>query len=84
MIFFGTPPGTSSQSTACRLHTVCGRLLARSGRRLDQTFRTAAWSSARASRTPGERSAATATERASFGSFLFTFPVASSRTRAPS
>ncbi len=84
MIFFGTPPGTSSQSTACSRQTTCVRLLARSRRRLDQTFSTAAWSSGRASRTPGERSAATATDRASFGSFLFTFPVASSRTRAPS
>jgi hypothetical protein len=51
---------------------------------LDQTFSTAAWSSGRASQTPGERSAATATDRASLGSFLFTFPAASSRTRAPS
>ena len=84
MIFFGTPPGTSSQSTACSRHTTWVRLLARSRRRLDQTFSTAAWSSGRASRTPGERSAATATDRASLGSFLFTFPVASSRTRAPS
>ena len=32
----------------------------------------------------GERSAATATDRASLGSFLFTAPFASSRTRAPS
>ena len=84
MIFFATPPGTSSQSTACSRQTTWVRLLARSRRRLDQTFSTAAWSSGLASRTPGERSAATATERASFGSFLFTFPVASSRTRAPS
>src|ERR1700730_13493148 len=84
MIFFGTPPGTSSQSTACSLHTTWVRLLPRSRRRLDQTFSTAAWSSGRPSRTPGERSAATATDRASFGSVLFTFPVASSRTRAPS
>ena len=84
MIFFGTPPGTSSQSTACRRQTTWVRVLARSRRRLDQTFSTAAWSSGRAWRTPGERSAATATERASLGSFLFTFPVASSLTRAPS
>ena len=52
--------------------------------RLDQTLSTAAWSSRQASRTPAERSAATATERASFGSFLFVFPAASSRTRAAS
>jgi hypothetical protein len=32
----------------------------------------------------GERSAATATERASFSSFLFDVPLDSSRTRAPS
>ena len=31
---------------------------------------------------PNDRSAASATERASFGSFLFTAPAASSRTRA--
>jgi hypothetical protein len=36
----------------------------------DQTFITAAWFSARTSLTAGERSAATATGRASFGSFL--------------
>jgi hypothetical protein len=52
--------------------------------RLDQTLSTAAWSPRQASRTPAERSAATATERASFGSFLFVFPAASSRTRAAS
>ena len=84
MIFFATPPGTSSQSTAWSLQTTWVRALARSRRRLDQTFSTAAWSSGLASRTPGERSAATATDRASLGSFLFTFPDASSRTRAPS
>ena len=69
MIFFGMPPGTSSQSTACRRQTTWVRQLARSRRRLDHTFSTAAWSSGLASRTPGERGAATATDRASFGSF---------------
>jgi hypothetical protein len=43
---------------------------------------TAAWSSARTWWRTGERSAATATERASFGSFLFDVPVESSLTRA--
>jgi hypothetical protein len=52
--------------------------------RLDHSFRTASWSSGLSSRTRGERSAATATDRASFASFLFAFPAASSRTRAPS
>jgi hypothetical protein len=60
------------------------RVRPRSRWRLDQTFSTAAWSSALTSQTPGERSAAMATERASFGSFLFVSPAASSRTRAPS
>jgi hypothetical protein len=36
MIFFGTPPGTSSQSFAWCLHTACARLLARSRWRLDR------------------------------------------------
>ena len=84
MIFFGTPPGTSSHSTACSRQTTWVRVRPRSRWRLDHTFSTAAWSSGLTSRTPGERSAATATERASFGSFLFTSPAASSRTRAPS
>jgi len=35
MIFFATPPGTSSQSTACRRQTTWVRVLARSRRRLD-------------------------------------------------
>jgi len=43
-----------------------------------------AWSSGQASGQDGERSAATATGRASFGSFLFTASQASSRTRAAS
>src|SRR6266536_4410649 len=41
-------------------------------------------SSRQTSRTPAERSAATATDRASLGSFLLMFPAASSRTRAAS
>jgi translation initiation factor IF-2 len=61
---------------------VAGRL--RSRCRLAQIFSTAAWSSGRTGRQDGERSAATAAERASFGSFLFTAPAASSRTRAAS
>ena len=36
MIFFGTSPGTSSQSFAWCLHTAYVRLLARSRRRLDR------------------------------------------------
>jgi hypothetical protein len=56
----------------------------RSRWRLDHTFRTAAWSSAVTSRGVAERMAAIATDRASFGSFLFVAPVDSSRTRAPS
>jgi hypothetical protein len=51
---------------------------------LAQTFSTAAWSSALTTVVAGERSAATATGRASSGSFLFVDPDASSRTRAPS
>jgi hypothetical protein len=47
---------------------------------LDHTWSTAAWSSRLTSWREAERSAATATERASLGSFLFTARVASSRT----
>ena len=56
----------------------------RSRCRLARTFSTAAWSSARTTGQAADRSAATATDRASFGSFLFTSPAASSRTRAAS
>ncbi len=56
----------------------------RSRCRLAQTFSTAAWSSAITGRGVLDRSAATATDRASFGSFLFVSPASSSRTRAAS
>jgi hypothetical protein len=78
------PPGTRSQSTACNRHTVRLRARLRSRCRRAQTLSTAACSSVTTVRTSGERSAAIATERASFGSFLFTCPVLSSRTRAAS
>jgi hypothetical protein len=45
---------------------------------------TTAWSSAITGRVTLERSAATATEKASFGSFWLVFPDCSSRTRAAS
>ena len=78
------PPGTSSQSTACSRQAAWVRVRPRSRWRLDQTLRTAAWSSGFTSRRELERSAAMATDRASLGSFLFVSPAASSRTRAPS
>ena len=45
MISLGTPPGTSSHSTACSRHTTWVRARPRSRCRLDHTFSTAAWSS---------------------------------------
>ena len=56
----------------------------RSRWRLAQIFITAAWDSGPISLRLGERRAATATERASLGSFLLTAPVFNSRTRAAS
>ena len=73
----GGPP-RDGRAAAVHRHGRQDRELA--GRRLS----TAAWSSARTGRQAADRSAATATDRASFGSFLFTFPLASSRTRAAS
>ena len=64
-----------------------GGLVARAGQvavPFAQTFSTAARSSASTGRLAGERSAATATEKASFGSFLPVSPACSSRTRAAS
>ena len=56
----------------------------RSRCRLAHSFSTAAWSSAITGRGVLDRSAATATDRASLGSFLFVSPASSSRTRAAS
>ena len=75
------PPGTRSQSTACSRQATWLRSRARSRWRLDRTFSTAGWSSAATWRQVLDRSAATATDRASFGSFLFVSPACSSRTR---
>ena len=69
-----TPPGTSSHSTACSRHTTWLRDRLRSRCRLARPVSTAAWSSARTGGQAADRSAATATERASSGSFLFTSP----------
>jgi hypothetical protein len=79
-----TPPGISSHSTAWSRQATWVRARPRSLYRLGQTLSTTQRSSRQASRTPAERSAATAAERASFGSFLFVLPAASSRTRAAS
>ncbi len=57
------PPGTSSQSTACSRQAAWVRVRPRSRWRLDQTLRTAAWSSGFTSRRELERSAAMATDR---------------------
>ena len=78
------PARTSSQRTECNRQATLLRRRPRSLLRLAQTRSTAAWSSAPTSFTPRERSAATAIERASLGSFLFDLPLCSSRTRAAS
>ncbi len=56
----------------------------RSCRRLAQTLMTAAWSSFWTARICGDLSAVIATERASFGSFLFVDEVANNHTHAAS
>ena len=73
--------GTRSQSTACSRQATWLRSRARSRCRLDHTFSTAGWSSAATWRQVLDRSAATATDSASSGSFLFVSPACSSRTR---
>jgi hypothetical protein len=80
----GTPPGISSHNSACSRQTAWLRARDRSRCRLAHTFSTRAWPSAVTSCTAGDRSAATATGRASLGSFLPVLPVCSSRTRAAS
>ena len=82
-ISFGWPPGTRLQSTACSRQATWLRSRARSRCRLDHTFSTAGWSSAITGRAVLDRSAATATDSASSGSFLFVSPACSSRTRTP-
>ena len=59
---------------ACRRQAAWARSRARSRCRLDHIFSTTAWSSAVTVLRDGERSAAMATDRASFGSFLFELP----------
>jgi hypothetical protein len=76
--------GTSSHNAACSRQATWFRVRLKSRCRLAQIFSTAAWSSGLTGRHDGERSATMATERASLGSFLFTAPAASSRTRAAS
>src|SRR5262249_53034100 len=78
------PPGTRSHSTACSRQQAWLRSRARTRCRLAHTFSTTAWSSASTGRGAGDRSAATATDKASFGSFLLVSPACSSRTRAAS
>ena len=48
--------------------------------RLARSRSTSRWSADSTDRSPGERRAAMATDSASFGSFLFDFPVPSTRT----
>jgi hypothetical protein len=60
------------------------RARARSRCLFAHTFSTTAWSSAITGRGALDRSAATATDKASFGSFLLVSPACSSRTRAAS
>ena len=84
MISSGTPPGISSHSSACSRQTAWLRARDRSRCRLAHTFSTRAWPSAVTTCLAADRSAATATDRASLGSFLLVFPVCSSRTRAAS
>jgi hypothetical protein len=75
MIALDMPPGRISHRTACSRQAAWQRSLARSRCRLEHIFSTA--------RRTGERSAATATDRASFA-FLPDRPADSSRTREPS
>jgi hypothetical protein len=77
------PAGHRSQSTACSRQAAWLRKRAKSRCLFAHTF-TTAWSSAITGRVTLERSAATATEKASFGSFWLVFPDCSSRTRAAS
>jgi hypothetical protein len=83
LIRLETPPGDQPavpREAGTRPGSVPGP---RSRCRPARTLSTMAWSSARTGRHPAERSAATATERALSGSFLFVLPEASSRTGAP-
>ena len=84
VISSGTPPGISSHSTAWSRQTTWLRVRERSRWRLARTFSTTAWPSAVTSWRPLDRNAATATDRASFGSVLFVSPASGSRTRAAS
>jgi hypothetical protein len=74
MIALDMPPGRISHRTACSRQAAWQRSLAWSRCRLEHIFSTA--------RRTGERSAATATDRASFA-FLPDRPADSSRTRSP-
>src|ERR687897_2296331 len=71
------PPGASA---AWRRHTTRVRWLPMSMFRFANSRSTSAWSAARTGGSPGDRSAATATDSASFGSFLFDRLDASSLT----
>src|SRR5712691_6038054 len=75
------PRATSSATWACRRQHTLLRQRPRSMWRLANSRSTVTWSSHRTSVIAGERSAATATERASLGSFLFERPLESTRTR---
>ena len=78
------PPLFFSHSTASSRQTTWLRVRERSRWRLARTFSTTAWPSAVTSWRLLDRNAATATDRASFGSVLFVSPASSSRTRAAS
>ncbi len=78
------PPGTSSHKRVCKRFATRLRVRAMSRRRRTQTLITAACPSLCTSGNSWPRSAATATDRASLGSFLLTCPVLSRRTRAAS
>jgi hypothetical protein len=84
VISSGTPPGTSSHSTAWSRHATWFLARPRSRCRRDHTLSTAAWSSAVTWRRALASTAATLTDSASSGSFLLLAPVAGSRIRAPS
>jgi len=84
VISSGTPPGINSHSTGWSRQTTWLRVRERSRWRLARTFSTTAWPSAVTSWRLLDRNAATATDRASFGSVLFVSPTSSSRTRAAS
>ncbi len=79
-----TPPGMRSNNSACRRQAALFFWRPRSRCRLANSRKTRAWSSGRTTCRRPARNAATATERASLGSFFWDRWVSNTRTRAAS